>query len=179
MKQLEKFCEKKDIHAFPYVMLSKDFETGMTSLIQTAGIYPIVPNIVMLGWGPESKPFIKLLNKISLLKKSIIVLKKGDNEEIIEPKTIDVWWRGKQNGGMMLVLAHLMKENKLWKNSKLRLLRVIENEEGSEQATLALENIIEKSRVKAEAKIIVSEKKFPVILKKTSSNSDVDLPTVS
>jgi hypothetical protein len=172
VRQLEKFCREKNIDAFPYVILSENFESAMSSLIQSAGIYPIIPNIVMLGWGPDSNKFVGILRRISLLKKSIIIMKKG-NREIVEPRFVDIWWRGKKNGGMMLILAYLMNENNLWNNIRIRLIRVIENESGKEHAVVALQDMIDRARVEAEAHVIVSDKSFPEILYETSEYSDV------
>ena len=45
-------------------------------------------------------------------------------------RRIDVWWRGRKNGELMLLLAHLLTLNDAWRQRPVRLLRVIENEEG-------------------------------------------------
>ena len=70
--------------------------------------------------------------------------------------TIDVWWRGEGNGTLMLLLAHLLVQNESWRSRPLRLLRIIENEAGREEALGHLRQLLVMARIEATAKIVVT-----------------------
>jgi len=171
-KQLNNFCEENGIEAFPYVLMCDDFENAMTNLIQTAGIPPLEPNIVMLGWGPEPEDFVKILKRVTILKKSLVILKHDDQTIRKIPKRIDIWWRGRKNGSLMMILAHLMIQNNHWINAKIRVLRVVDKEEARGNALSSLEEIIEQSRVLADVEVIVTSSPYPQILKEYSKDAD-------
>ncbi|MFT7632752.1 MAG: hypothetical protein ACI87E_003806, partial [Mariniblastus sp.] len=71
--------------------------------------------------------------------------------------TIDVWWRGHQNGELMLLLAHLLAQNPDWRSRPIRLLRTIENEAGRDEVLKHLKGLIEKSRITATPHVVVTE----------------------
>jgi Solute carrier family 12 len=47
--------------------------------------------------------------------------------------TIDVWWRGMENGALMLLLAHLLHQNTEWRRNRIRVLRIVPNTEAVEE----------------------------------------------
>ena len=72
----------------------------------------------------------------------------------------------------MVLVAHLLTENWEWERTDIRLLRVIEHEEGQEPALKDLEGILERARVKASAQVIISKDPFARIFKAYSSTVD-------
>ena len=70
--------------------------------------------------------------------------------------TIDVWWRGEQNGALMLLLAHLLTKNAPWRGRTIRLMRMITSEAGQEEVQLHLTELAQKSRIKAVPKVVVA-----------------------
>ena len=67
-----------------------------------------------------------------------------DDPWLAPPGTIDVWWRGRQNGELMLLLAHLLTKNNEWRPRPIRLLRVIENEAGRDEVRQHLTDLAER-----------------------------------
>ena len=91
------------------------------------------------------------------------------------PRRIDVWWRGRENGSLMVLMAHLLTLNWDWSEATIRLLRLIDDEAGREPATDALKELVELARVRAEVQVLVSEAPFPEILHRHSLDASVVL----
>jgi hypothetical protein len=86
---------------------------------------------------------------------------------VAAPGTIDVWWRGHKNGELMLLLAHLLKQNHKWQNRTIRLMRVVPNEEGKPEVLKHLQTLATESRISVEAQVFVSEQPVHVIGKQS------------
>ncbi|HAW31398.1 MAG TPA: amino acid permease, partial [Planctomycetaceae bacterium] len=106
---------------------------------------------------------------VSRLGRSIIALRfLGYREEEGEPTgpvidpwdvpigTIDVWWRGRRNGSLMLLLAHLLHQNPAWRRNRIRVLRAVVNDEAVEEVTRHIEELSASARISAEPVIVVS-----------------------
>jgi hypothetical protein len=87
-------------------------------------------------------------------------------------RRIDVWWRGLKNGPLMLLLAHLLTRNWEWAHARIRLLRVVSDEEGRQPALEALKQLVVDARVHAEPEVICRPQPFPEILREYSRDSD-------
>ncbi|HJO95677.1 MAG TPA: amino acid permease [Victivallales bacterium] len=161
---------------FPEVVVSKSFDEGLSNFLQAHSIGPIKPNIIILGCPTNrfrKKPFIRHLNMISDLDKSFIIFKKPDNiDDPIIPfgKYIDIWWRGRKNGSLMLILAYILVSNPLWKDISIRIIRIVDKAQYFTNAKKDLDNMISESRIPASAKVIISED-FSVTLQQTSKDS--------
>jgi hypothetical protein len=137
----------------------------MESLVQTHGLGALRPNTVVIGWPTDpnkSASFSATLRSITSLERSVVSMR--FNEPALEADsravplgTIDVWWRGHQNGDLMLLLAHLLAQNQKWRSRPIRLLRMIENEAGREEVLKHLEGLIEQSRIGATPHVVVSD----------------------
>jgi len=80
----------------------------------------------------------------------------GDPWEI--PRgTIDVWWRGKANGPLMLLLAHLLTTNGQWRRHEIRLLRVAQSQAAVPEMMEHLNGLIELSRIRATGQVLVRD----------------------
>ncbi len=84
------------------------------------------------------------------------IKEESDDPWIAPPGTIDVWWRGHENGELMLLLAHLLTKNNEWRSRPVRLLRVVENEAGRETVHEHLMKLIEDARIRAVAEVVVA-----------------------
>ena len=88
-------------------------------------------------------------------------------------RRIDIWWRGQENGSLMILIAHLLTLNWEWSRAKVRMLRLIEDEAGRQPSREALEELVNKARLNAEVDVIVSEDPFPKVLERHSANASV------
>lgn len=77
--------------------------------------------------------------------------------------TIDVWWRGARNGALMLLLAHLLRQNRRWRDHDIRLIRVIESEGGRAEVERHLQALVHGARIEAETLVYVHDDPAAVI----------------
>ncbi|MGD9224438.1 MAG: hypothetical protein PVH22_14380, partial [Desulfobacteraceae bacterium] len=176
MSQLSGFLRENDFDALPAVMVSQNIDEGVRALIQGQALGALRPNTVMMGWSSDavrSASFVNHLNTILLLGRSIILVEDRGLPKAAEKKRIDIWWRGKKNGALMVLLGYLLTLNWEWAGAEIRLIRVIRNEAGREPATEALQSLINAARVEAAACIVVSEKPFQEVLFQYSKDASL------
>ena len=184
---LHEFIRDEGLQAFPAVVVAPDLTAGIESLVMCVGLGELRPNTILLGWPREverAADFVSNLRTIDFMGRSILISRFNESEAdddtaqpVEQPSTtpqgtIDVWWRGKQNGELMLLLAHLLTLNEGWKNRTIRLLRVIDNEAGRAEVESHLIKLAEKARIKAECEVVVSDN-FRNAIQSTSQNAAV------
>lgn len=175
---LNTFIQEQKLEAFPAVVAAPTISAGMESLVQTHGLGALRPNTVLLGWPNNAEkvvPFSTTLRSIHALERSVVAIRFSEPALELDPPrtvplgTIDVWWRGNQNGELMLLLAHLLAQNRRWRSRPIRLLRMIENEAGREEVLNHLEGLIDNARIVATPHVVVSEDAIAAI--QTTSRS--------
>jgi len=161
---LSRFISEEELAAFPAVVVSPSIEQGIQTLVQAAGIGAVRPNTVLIGWTRDPsriETFGTTLRTIAGLGRSIVVVKTGelDKEHAWEaqPGTIDVWWRGRVNGTLMVLLAHLLVQNNEWRGRMIRLIRAIPSEAGREEAEKHLNRLIELARIRAQSVVVIAD----------------------
>ena len=167
LQQLTKFCNEKNYAAFPVVVAAEKLEQGITMLMQATTIGPIRPNLVLFGWSGKMdrrQTYLKELRTASALGMSLAIIETMGGPVPEDPKRIDIWWRGHKNGGLMLLIAFLLSENWEWDNARIRVLRVVEKEEGRVPAEQALQKLVSLARVNGEVEVVVSDDSFTRIL---------------
>ncbi len=121
-KVLRNFIAKEELEAFPAVTCNTLLSDGIESLIQCSGIGGLQPNTVLLGWPrDESKAesFGANIRLIARMNRSVLAMRvlahrddESESDEILDTDehwtipagTIDVWWRGMENGALMMLL---------------------------------------------------------------------------
>ena len=157
------FIQEEQLQAFPAVVVAPYLSDGIESLVQCHGLGHFQPNTVLLGWPSDpdrAEQFGSILRVVAGLGRSVVVFRGLDESEDpwqVPRGTIDVWWRGKANGPLMLLLAHLLTTNPGWRKREIRLLRVASAEAAREEMTRHLETLIESSRIRATAQVIISD----------------------
>lgn len=182
---LHEFIRDEELQAFPAVVVAPDITAGIESLVMCVGLGELRPNTILLGWpreGDRAADFVSNLRTIDFMGRSILISRFNESaaddsakpaERWATPEgTIDVWWRGKQNGELMLLLAHLLTLNEGWKNRTIRLLRVIDNEAGRDEVESHLVKLAEQARIKAKCEVVVSED-FRNAIQSTSENAAI------
>ena len=175
---LRKAIRSRELDAFPVVTVSETLNGGVISLLQDHGLGGIRPNTVMIGWSanPERyEQFGSTLRTITLLGRSVVALKCGwtlDDSWTPPPGDIDVWWRGRENGSLMLLLAHLLRQNDRWRTKRIRILRAIADESGRGEAEAHMHRLLEESRIEAEPVAVVA-KEVTRAIQETSAGAAV------
>ncbi|KPK37010.1 MAG: hypothetical protein AMK70_00265 [Nitrospira bacterium SG8_35_1] len=174
LQQLTQFCNEKNYAAFPVVVAAEKLEYGISMLLQATAIGPIRPNLALFGWSGKMErrqTYIKELRTASALGMSLALIETKGLPVLKEPKRIDIWWRGQKNGALMLLTAFLLSENWEWQSTKIRILRVVEKEEGRLPAEQSLQELITLARVDGEVEVVVSVESFSRILHQHSADA--------
>jgi hypothetical protein len=174
--QLRRFLEENNFDALSSVVITKSLDEGLTVLIQGHPISPLQPNVVLMGWqsAPErSTSFARHMNTARILGMSLILLKDSGLPKGRLNRRIDIWWRGRENGSLMVMLAHLLTLNWEWSNAEIRLIRLIQDEAGRQPAGDALRELLEAARVDATVDVLVSDAPFKEILGRHSGDASV------
>ncbi len=176
LQQIKKFCLEKHFEAFPIVVMAPNMELGISLLLQSTATGPIRPNLAIFGWSHKRDrvvSYVKELKTAASLDMSLVLLESKQHPHEIIPgkKRIDVWWRGRKNGALMLLLAYLLRENWEWQDAEIRVLRVVEHKEGLKPAMLALQELIDQGRVEATAHTILETEPFVETLAKHSADA--------
>ena len=174
---METYFQNNALAVFPEVVFAENVDEGIRTLAQSHSIGPLKPNTVLFGWphGAERADVIfRHIWSIAALGKSVVVVvDKGLPPEEQRQRRIDIWWRGRQNGSLMATLAHLLAQNWQWRDSQIRILRVIGDEAGRQSSRQAIWELVDATRIRAEPRVIVSTDSFANIFRKHSAKADV------
>ncbi len=168
-RALRKFIRDEELEAFPAVVVSQDRHTGIEALVQCHGLGALRPNTVLAGWSsdPEqAEDYLTSLRRIRLLGKSILLLSAKESSEdprSVPTGTVDVWWRGKDNGPLMVLLAHMLVQNNAWRGRRVRLLRVVNSPAAREETERHLKGLLATARIRAVVEVIVSDEPMQAI----------------
>jgi amino acid transporter len=174
---MDTFLRNNELAVFPEVIFAEDMDEGIRTLVQAHSIGPLKPNTVLFGW-PRSAERAEIMFRhvwsIAAMGKSVVIVaEKGLPPDERVRRRIDIWWRGRQNGSLLATLAHLMTQNWEWRDSYIRVLRVIGDAAGRESSRQAIRELIEAARIRAEPRIIVSTEQFNDVFRSHSANADV------
>ncbi len=175
-EQLRRFIMDNDFEALSTVVVSQNLDEGLSAIIQGHSIGPLQPNVIFMGWASDeerSLPFVRHLMSAQSLGMSIILVKDNGLPDKTKQRRIDIWWRGKENGSLMTIASHLLTLNYEWSGVNIRVLRMIQNEEGREPATNALKEMVDAARIDAQVQVIVSQSPFAEVLHRHSSDASV------
>jgi amino acid transporter len=174
VRYLEEFCREQSIRAFPMVVVAEELDDGLEMILQTAGIGPVRPNLVVMGWPEKAERavcYARHLRAARHMKMGLVLLRERGRAVPYHGKRIDLWWRGQKNGGVMLLLAYMLTCNWQWSGFTIRVLRVVRNEEGRRPAREALAKLVGGARVEAEVKVVVAEEPFEQVLRQYSADA--------
>ena len=172
---LEKFIAEEKLDAFPNIVAAPSVIEGIEYLVQCNGLGAVRPNTLLLGWPDEvgkAEVVVSSVRVISTLRRNIVIAKWDEqinDPHHVPPGSIDVWWRGHKNGELMLLLAHLLRQNPLWRNRSIRLMRVVGDEAATEDVRQHLDHLSTSSRIDAESHVFVSKHAVQEIQKRSSS----------
>lgn len=176
LRSLNEFIEQHKVLAFPQVVAAPDFDSGLDQLFQTTGIGPLRPNMVVLGFPGDparASGFIRHLNTAQAMGMSQIVIHDGGvpNLKKRKQRTMDIWWRGKSNGSLVVILAYLISRNREWSGAQIRILRLVQNKVATATAQAELDELVRSARMDAKTIIVKADKPFAEILKQYSSGT--------
>ncbi|NEP19546.1 MAG: Na-K-Cl cotransporter, partial [Leptolyngbya sp. SIO4C1] len=181
---LREYLERRGIRAFVKLTTAQDPFAGSEQLIESYGIGPLVPNTVLLGDTENANPTVRqrycdLIAKCHRAKRNVVIFRsQPENLEALyrrQPKRIDVWWGGLQsNGGLMLILAYLLRNSWRWRSAEICLKLVVADSTAAQAVETNIKGLIETLRIGAKPEVIVAAgRPFDDILNQSSASADI------
>lgn len=174
---MDTFLRSNALAVFPEVIFCQDVDEGIRTLAQSHSIGPLKPNTVLFGWPKKIERADAMLRHVwdisGLGKSVVIVVDKGVPLPYQKQRRVDIWWRGQKNGSLMATLAYLLTQNWQWRDTKIRILRLVRDSAGRESSKEAIKSLVHNSRIQAEARVVVSTDPFAEVLASHSAKADV------
>jgi amino acid transporter len=131
--EMQKDLAAEGLQALTEVNLVDNLKRGMTHVASSHGIAGIKTNTVVFGWSSTSEGKVeelKIINDLAISGKNILIAHIPKNFTQKPKKRIDVWWRGQDNNGdLMLLLSYLITLNRKWKKTEIRIYSITHTEE--------------------------------------------------
>ncbi|MBN1346434.1 MAG: hypothetical protein JXQ73_27345 [Phycisphaerae bacterium] len=172
---LQDFIKDHGLSAFGTTVIADDFEHGVATLLQVTGLGQFQPNTVMMGWSEDAvrqAAFARAVRRILELERNLIVFAEAEPDQQLDP-VIDVWWYAKDNGSLMLTLAHLLRSNRRWHGHRIRVSRIITDEAGEGAAEEGTRELLAGFRIETDVRVIVSEEPPLEVIARASERSEV------
>ncbi|XP_076470476.1 solute carrier family 12 member 4-like [Babylonia areolata] len=160
--------EREQVKGFANVVVSDGIQEGLCHVFQSTGLGALYPNTVMLCWpdhwfdSTNRETYRVFMNTLHYGQASNMALQvvKGatvfpDNSARLEG-TIDIWWI-MHDGSMLIMLAFLLVQHKVWKNCSLRLFTVAQLEDNSVQMKKDLKQYMYNLRIPATVEVVEME----------------------
>lgn len=129
-------------------------------VLQSYSVGALRPNTVVLTLPPPGA-----LDRRTWLREAVasagplpvnLILYKGAKGERPGAGRIDIWWAGETNGSLMVLCAYLISLSDRWKNSVLRLNRIVRDASEQLDATRSLEGLAADARIDLDVEVILS-----------------------
>lgn len=154
------YLKDKNIKTLVRVTRAEDPFLGSKQLVNSYGLGSVVPNTILLGDTEENshhESYCDMISHFYQLKRNVIILQNDFKLDYVGHKQIDLWWGGlKGNGGLMMIIAHLIKTSPRWREINVCVKMVLPNEESAKGACENLRKIIDEMRISFQYKVIVS-----------------------
>ncbi|MBT4137595.1 MAG: hypothetical protein HOE48_06745, partial [Candidatus Latescibacteria bacterium] len=180
-QEMDSVLSKEDVLAFSQINVipESEFENGVISIAQAHGIGALKSNTVMFGWPEKSdrlESFLRITRGLSRAGKSTIIARINEGLEPKHENRIVVWWGGLENNGdLMLLLAYLLNMNPDWRENKILVRSIADNEQDRETKIKNLNTLIPEARIQAEAEVLVKkpEQTFAEVMHAHTQETDV------
>lgn len=175
---IQDYLAKESTRGFARVFSAEDAFEGAENFVKAYGIGILVPNTIILGDSENEQVMDRYCNMISnfyAMKRNVVIVRENAEKGFGERKQVDLWWSGiKGNGGLLLILAYLLRSSLAWYDATVNIKMMVQNEKGAEEAQKNLSSVIKKLRTGAELEVIVSKgRTFDEVLHQSSANADL------
>ncbi len=177
--EIEAYLESRGVEAFVRLVTAPDPFTGARRLVEVYGFGRLVPNTVILGASEHvdrRDRYCQMIETFHRKKRNVIVIRDPDHLGFRERRTIDVWWGGLQaNGGLMLLLAYLLRTNVEWEDAEVRLKLAVRTPEAAEEARRDLAEVLAGLRIGAVSLDVIEagDRPFPEVLREASRDAHI------
>ncbi|MDH5764009.1 MAG: Na-K-Cl cotransporter [Nitrospinota bacterium] len=186
-KSMQDFLGKKGVPALTKVKNSESLIDGISHLIEDYGLGAISPNTLVFGGNADEEAFPNFCEVIRMThnanKNLLIIRKPTSHHRSNKPvdflefnKVIDIWWgTNSNNAHFMLALSYLLQTSPEWYGARLRIRRLVDDENERQGVLANLRQLSELSRVQAEIEVFIKEENEPPLGLIGKYSDDADL----
>lgn len=172
------YLAKRGVQSLVRVIASENAFFGAKRLVQIYGLGALMPNTVLLGASERAdlRPaYCEMIDYFYKARRNVILTNYNFERGYGDRKRIDVWWGGLQNnGGLMMILAYLLKTSIPWRDAEIRVKMVVPNEDAEVPARENLSHLVHRVRTRAKPEVLVADdKSFGEILHNSSKDADL------
>jgi solute carrier family 12 (sodium/potassium/chloride transporter), member 2 len=177
--RIQAFLKSRGIEAFARAVTAPDPFTGARRLVEAYGFGRLVPNTVILGASekPERRDrYCQMIATFHKKGRNVVIVRDPEHTAFGRRKIIDVWWGGLQaNGGLMLVLAYLLRTNVDWVSARVRLKLAVKTEAAADRARDRMKAMLADLRI-GEIQLdirVAGGRPFAEVLREASADADI------
>jgi len=178
-REMDEALEAEGLLAFTQVNVVPELERGVIDVTQASGLPGLETNTIVTGWpeNPDHQATVmRLLRAMTNAGKSTVLVRLNWRHEPGHRKRIDLWWRGRErNGDLMLLLAYLLKHNPEWQSAALHVHCIVETDAEAREMDATLAVLIPEARIEAKAEVIVRGPKERITEIIAAHSGDADI----
>jgi solute carrier family 12 (sodium/potassium/chloride transporter), member 2 len=177
-RMIRDYLQKRGVRGLVRLIAAADPFEGGERLVEAYGLGPLVPNTIILGDSemPSHRAgYCRMIGTFHRARRNVVIVRDDPERGFGERRRIDVWWGGLQeNGGLMMLLAYLLRTSGHWKSAEVNVNLVVPTENAAAGARRNLEAILGQTRTGARPHVLVADgRPFPRILRETSADADL------
>ena len=146
-------------NVFFRVDIVQDVFEGAVAAAQSYGVGSFEANAVLLGWPnrvTHAEPYVGMLADLALLDVSLLVVRHRADRGWGDKREIHVWWGGiRGNGGLMLLLAFLLKTDRAWSKARVQVITVVDDIEQRRRAEDQIVEVLQAARLEANPRVLM------------------------
>lgn len=154
--------KQNSVEALVEFCMDESLLSGANKLLSNYGIGSVSPNTLVLGEmkkSETSKDYFGIIRSACESKKNVVIIR-DKNGALQSISKIHIWWDdlSRQNSELMLLLAHMLRSNKSYKNSTIELNSIVTSESGKENRLNYFNEFFSKGRFSVTPNIYIRER---------------------
>jgi len=175
---IAEYLTRKGVQSLVRVTSAETPFIGAARLVETYGLGALVPNTVLMGYSDEYEhrgDYFEMISELHRARRNVAIMHHNSEKGFGDHRRIDVWWGGlRKNGGLMMILAYLLKTSLAWRNSEVVVKMVVPTEAAVNGTRNNLTTLVEDLRTGATTEVIVADgRPFVDILRNSSNDADL------
>ena len=174
---LEARLANADVRGFAHVLVAPEYKQGLPFAIQGLGFGGLEPNTVLLGWPRRNhadfdddaeedaddaraeeaaETLVATVCECTAAEKAVLLCLDphafpGSDERV--SGFVDVWWVV-HDGGLLLMIAHLLLRHRAWERCRLRVHTVLQKAQDPGAVRRSLQAVLRDFRIDAEVSVV-------------------------
>lgn len=175
---IREYLNQRGISSLVRIFYAQNVLQDTKNMISTYGLGPISPNTILMGASENPaniQAYCELIQHCYSSRRNVVIARQAEDISDHPYKRIDIWWGGlKANGGLMIVLAHMLQRSVNWKNTEVNVKMLIRNEKAAQGTSENLSMLLKEMRVDHNEKVIHdADRNFYEVLEENSKGADL------